>query len=99
MVSERTTVFVNVKTYPRNKKGTKHFSGGTKVYKPAIVKRMLNFEKIWWNDSEDDYEKIRDYLENSKESNKYERTHLPAEIAVKIRVGVGLFPMQELNKS
>ena len=89
------------------KKGTKHFSGGTKVYiapvqwgdgyeriivigkkrgnrnyaevimqskyvenfriqkvyKPVIVKRMLNSENIWWSDSEDDCEEIINYLE------------------------------------
>ena len=89
------------------KKGTKHFSGGTKVYlapiqwgdgyekvivigiargsrnyievimskknienfriqkvyKPAIVKRMINSKNLWWGDSDDARKEILEYLE------------------------------------
>ena len=33
-----------------------------KVYKPAIVRRMLDSENIWWGDSDDDRETILEYL-------------------------------------
>ena len=33
-----------------------------KVYKPAIVKRMINSENLWWGDSDDDRKSIIEYL-------------------------------------
>ena len=34
-----------------------------KIYKPAIVRRMINSEYTWWSDSDDDRSKIIQYLE------------------------------------
>ncbi|MCR4648837.1 MAG: hypothetical protein K5776_07140 [Lachnospiraceae bacterium] len=34
-----------------------------KIYKPAIMKRMINSEHYWWSDSEDDRKEIIEYLE------------------------------------
>ncbi len=33
-----------------------------KVYKPVIVKRMINSEHYWWGDSEDDYNQALGHL-------------------------------------
>ena len=34
-----------------------------KVFKPTIMKRMIESENYWWSDSDDDREKIIGYLE------------------------------------
>ncbi len=34
-----------------------------KIYKPAIVRRMINSEHYWWSDSDDDRKDIIRYLE------------------------------------
>ena len=34
-----------------------------KIYKPTIVKRMINSENVWWSDSDDARKDIIKYLE------------------------------------
>ena len=34
-----------------------------KIYKPTIVKRMINSENVWWSDSDDARKDIIKYLD------------------------------------
>ena len=34
-----------------------------KIYKPAIVRRMVDSENTWWGDTDEDQKEIKEYLE------------------------------------